>query len=173
MVLIPAASVLPIDRLHECDLDWVKRTVQRWCRKLPPGPCVSGVVELVLNEDPNATPSRAWVPHANLIVEVVASTSKRARKLMRRAFPVKPDPSVGVYAPYKAKQVYWTLGALRYASKGLQFKAVGRRFGRLDEEGYRQAPRKLPLKTQDKAELAAFLESKEPHQFVVRVGHRR
>lgn len=171
LVLIPPKSLRPIGSLHESNLVWVKRTVQRWCRKLPPGSCVSGIIELVVNEDPYAAHPRAWIPHANLIVEVVAGTRKEAKKLVKAAFPIKPDPSLGIYAPYKTRRVYWMRGALRYASKGLQFMGVGRRFGQLDEEGYRKRTRKLPLKREDEAELAGFLDAKNPSDFVIRTGY--
>ena len=160
-------------QLERSDFTRLKASVRRLIHKLPGRSLTTGIIELVLNVDPDIEVPRAWTPHVNLSVELIAPSRKAARALVKEAFGMKSDPSRGVYRPVKVKRMYWLRGGLRYASKGLQLDGIGRRYGKKDEYGHRPGTRKVPLSPAERRELALLLEKIKPTDLVILTGYRR
>jgi hypothetical protein len=128
-VILPSGAVAP-HRLKETDLAKLRKAMQRYARALPADSFFAGMLEVDYLIDQCAGVEH-WQWHGHFIVVVPCRGLRAARKLVRKAFPVRRDPARGVYRPVRIRQIRSSLGGLQgvveYAGKALQLHGVHRK----------------------------------------------
>ena len=140
-VVVPHRWFVPAAEFDAAEIarklpEW-RDQAQRWARRLPTGSLCIGMIEADLLDD-QKTGTRGWAFHLTLLIYVPCRSIAHGRRIIRKAFPLKRRPELGILRPVVSRAILHSRGGprgwLRYAGKALQIHGVKRRYVPYDTE---------------------------------------